>query len=101
VGAAESAPVIPPQRRGSTASSGLWQRRSKEHQIPVIAVEPGFTMTERTRIILPQNNVDISRTHPMEVPVRTVLHLCTCGNPMTYSGQVVIAADFVKEHRLL
>ena len=73
----------------------------KEHQIPVIAVEPGFTMTERTRIILPKNNVDISRTHPMDVPVRTILNLCTCDNPMAYSGKVIIAADFVKEHHLL
>ncbi|MGO9056789.1 MAG: SDR family NAD(P)-dependent oxidoreductase [Candidatus Binataceae bacterium] len=73
----------------------------KEHRIPVIAVEPGFTMTERTSIILPQNNVDISKAHPMEVPVRTMHYLCTCDDPMAYSGQVVIAADFVRKHHLL
>ena len=37
----------------------------------------------------------------MEIPVKTVRYLCTCDNPMDYTGQVVIAADFVKQHRLL
>ncbi len=73
----------------------------KEHRIPVIAVEPGFTLTERTGIILPRNNVDISRAHSMEVPVRAVHYLCTCDDPMAYSGEVVIAADLVREHHLL
>lgn len=73
----------------------------EEHRIPVIALEPGFTLTERTSIILPRHNVDISRTHPMEVPVNAVHYLCTCENPMTYSGKVVIAAELVKQRRLL
>jgi NAD(P)-dependent dehydrogenase (short-subunit alcohol dehydrogenase family) len=63
----------------------------KEYRIPVIAVEPGFTVTERTAIIFPQNNMDFSKAHSMEVPVRTVMHLCTCADPMAYSGQVVTA----------
>jgi 3-oxoacyl-[acyl-carrier protein] reductase len=73
----------------------------KEHPIPVIAVEPGFTMTERTGIIFPRNNMDFSRAHPMEVPVNAVAHLCTCAEPMKYSGQVIIAADFAREHGLV
>jgi len=73
----------------------------REHRIAVIAVEPGFTATERTAIIFPQNNMDFSRAHSIEVPVRTVLHLCTCADPMAYSGQVIVAAEFAQEHRLL
>ncbi len=73
----------------------------KEHRIAVIAVEPGFTVTERTAIIFPQKNMDFSAAHSMEVPVRTVLHLCTCADPMAYSGEVIIAAQFAKEHRLV
>ncbi len=72
-----------------------------EHRIPVIAVEPGFTVTERTAIIFPQNNMDFSGAHSMEVPVRTVMHLCTCADPTAYSGQVVVAAEFAREHRLI
>lgn len=73
----------------------------KEHRIPVIAVEPGFTVTERTTIIFPQNNMDFSRAHSMEVPVRSILHLCTCNDPMPYSGQVVLAAELARENHLL
>ena len=72
-----------------------------EYNIPIIAVEPGFTLTERSQIILPQNNTDISRAHPMEIAVKTVRYLCICDHPMDYTGQVVIAADFVKQHRPL
>ncbi len=73
----------------------------REHRIPIIAVEPGFTVTERTTIIFPQNNMDFSRAHSMEVPVRTVLHLCTCADPIAYSGQVIVAAEFAKQRKLL
>jgi NAD(P)-dependent dehydrogenase (short-subunit alcohol dehydrogenase family) len=73
----------------------------KEHRIPVIAVEPGFTVTERTSIIFPQNNMDFSKAQPMEVPVRAVLHLCSCDDPMAYSGQVITAAEYAREHRLV
>ena len=73
----------------------------KEHRIPVIAVEPGFTMTERTAIIFPQKNMDTSGAHSMEVPVRSVLHLCTSADPMAYSGQVIVAAEFARQNRLL
>jgi NAD(P)-dependent dehydrogenase (short-subunit alcohol dehydrogenase family) len=72
-----------------------------EYRIPVIAVEPGFTVTERTAIIFPQNNMDFSGGHSMEVPVRTVMHLCTCADPMAYSGQIVAAAEFASAHHLL
>lgn len=72
-----------------------------EYNIPIIAVEPGFTLTERSQIILPQNNSDISRAHPMEIAVKTVRYLCICDHPMDYTGQVVIAAHFVKQHHLL
>jgi NAD(P)-dependent dehydrogenase (short-subunit alcohol dehydrogenase family) len=72
-----------------------------EHRIAIIAVEPGLTMTERTAIVFPQNNMDLSGAHSIQVPVRTVLKLCTCDDPMAYSGKVVAAAQFAREHGLL
>jgi hypothetical protein len=57
-------------------------------------------MTERTAINFPQNNMDLSGAHSIDVPVRAVLHLCTCPDPMAYSGQVIVAADFARENRL-
>jgi hypothetical protein len=37
----------------------------------------------------------------MAVPAKTVHYLCTCNNPMEYTGKVLVAADFVKERGLL
>ena len=73
----------------------------REHRIPVIAVEPGFTMTERTSIIFPRNNMDTSGAQSMEIPVRSVLHLCASADPMIYSGQVVAAAGYARQHHLV
>jgi NAD(P)-dependent dehydrogenase (short-subunit alcohol dehydrogenase family) len=73
----------------------------KEHRIPVIAFEPGFTITERTSIIFPQHNMDFSKAQSIDVPIRAVMHLCSCDDPMAYSGQVLIAADYAREHRLV
>jgi NAD(P)-dependent dehydrogenase (short-subunit alcohol dehydrogenase family) len=73
----------------------------REHQIPVIAVEPGFTVTERTAIIFPRNNMDFSAAQSMEIPVRAVVELSTCEDPMAYTGQVIIAADFTRERGLV
>jgi len=80
------------------------QAISKEFKgdgIPVIAVDPGFTLTERAEVAVSQWGFDIKQAHPMAVPVKTVHHLCTCAHPMQYTGKVLVAADFVKEHRLL
>jgi NAD(P)-dependent dehydrogenase (short-subunit alcohol dehydrogenase family) len=73
----------------------------KDQRIPVVAVDPGFTLTERAERAVSQWGFDLSQAHPMAVPAKTVHHICTCENPMQYTGKVLVAADFVKEHRLL
>jgi citronellol/citronellal dehydrogenase len=94
-------PAYPAAKAGLNRFVSALAAEIREHRIPVIAVEPGFTMTERTAIVFPQHDMDLSGAHSMEVPVRTVLHLCTCDDPMAYSGQVVAAARFAREHHLL
>ena len=73
----------------------------KDQSIAVIAVDPGFTLTERAERAVSQWGFDLSQAHPMAVPAKTVHHVCTCDNPMQYTGKVLVAANFVKEHRLL
>lgn len=76
----------------------------RPHNVAVIAVDPGFTLSEHVS----EGAVDdvyqgwpIDWAHPIEVPANTVRHLCTASDPMAFSGQVVVAADYVKEHGLL
>ena len=58
-------------------------------------------LIERAEIAVSQWGFDLSRAHPMAVPAKTVHYLCTCNNPMEYTGKVLVAADFVKERGLL
>lgn len=93
-------PAYPAAKAGLNRFVRALAAEMKEHRIAIVAVEPGFTVTERTAIIFPEKNMDFSAAHSMEVPVRTVVHLCA-GDPMKHSGQVVIAARYAREHRLL
>lgn len=76
----------------------------RPHNVAVIAVDPGFTLSEHV-IEGQKDNVyhgwPLEWAHGIEVPAKTVRHICTSGDPMAYAGQVVVAADFVKEHSLL
>jgi NAD(P)-dependent dehydrogenase (short-subunit alcohol dehydrogenase family) len=79
------------------------EKELRPHNVAVIAVDPGFTLSEHV-----QEGADdgmyhgwpIEWAHGIEVPAKTVRYLCTSGDPMAYSGKVVVAADFVKEHGL-
>ncbi len=70
----------------------------RPHNIPVIAVDPGFTRTPSTEA---RHGPKVEQAHSVDVPARTMLHLCTCPDPMWFSGKVVVAQDFVREHALL
>jgi NAD(P)-dependent dehydrogenase (short-subunit alcohol dehydrogenase family) len=72
--------------------------------VAVIAVDPGFTLSEHVREGAEgdmYHGWPLEWAHGVEVPARTVRHLCTTGDPMAWSGKVVVAADFVKEHGLV
>jgi NAD(P)-dependent dehydrogenase (short-subunit alcohol dehydrogenase family) len=93
-------PAYPSAKAGLNRFVRALAAEIAEHRIAVVAIEPGFTVTERTAIIFPEKNMDFSAAHSMEVPVRAVVHLCA-HDPMKYSGQVVIAARYAREYRLL
>lgn len=76
----------------------------RPHNIAVIAVDPGFTLSEHVRegaIGDEYHGWPLEWAHGVEVPAKTVRYLCTSRDPMSYSGQVLVAADFVKEHGLV
>jgi citronellol/citronellal dehydrogenase len=94
-------PAYPAAKAGLNRFVRALAAETREHRIAVIALEPGFTLTERTAILFPQKNMDFSAAHSMETPVRTILHLCASADAMAYSGEVVIAAEYAQQHRLL
>jgi NAD(P)-dependent dehydrogenase (short-subunit alcohol dehydrogenase family) len=68
--------------------------------IAISSVDPGFTRTELVDLMGERGMVVPEAAVPMEVPTKTVVYLITCDDPMSYTGQVFRAADFVEEHSL-
>ncbi|MDG2001982.1 MAG: SDR family NAD(P)-dependent oxidoreductase [Novosphingobium sp.] len=80
------------------------EKELRPHNVAVVAVDPGFTLSEHvTEGAVDQvyNGWPLEWAHGIEVPATTVRELCCASDPMAFSGQVVVAADYVKEHGLL
>lgn len=67
--------------------------------IAVMMVDPGSTRTELVELMSGAGDVEGS-AGPIDVPVKAVIHMITCDDPMQFSGQSFYAAEFVREHRL-
>jgi NAD(P)-dependent dehydrogenase (short-subunit alcohol dehydrogenase family) len=59
--------------------------------IAVVALDPGFTMTERMGVLQEQGLMVADGAHPMAVPVQTMVEIITSDTPMANSGQVLRA----------
>jgi len=72
----------------------------RELGITIVAVDPGFTRTELVELMADHGMVDPSAAVPMDVPVKTVLHVISSDTPQQFAGQILRAAAFVAEHAL-
>jgi NAD(P)-dependent dehydrogenase (short-subunit alcohol dehydrogenase family) len=80
------------------------EKEVRPHNVAVIAVDPGFTLAEHVRegaVGSIYQGWDIKYAHGVEVPARTIRYLSTCPDPMWYSGKLVVAEEFVREHNLV
>jgi len=69
----------------------------RELGVAVVNVDPGFTRTELVDLMGERGTVDADAAVPMEVPMKTVVHVITSDDPMQYTGQILRAAAFVEE----
>jgi NAD(P)-dependent dehydrogenase (short-subunit alcohol dehydrogenase family) len=75
----------------------------RRDNIAVIGLDPGFIFSEHVevgRVGHDYQGWDSRLALPMDVPAETARYLCTCRDPMWYSGKNVRAAEFVQEHCL-
>ena len=72
----------------------------RDMAIAVVMVDPGFTRTELVDLMGEKGLVDADAAVPIEVPVKTVVHVITCDDPMRYSGEILRAAAFVRDNNL-
>ncbi len=72
-------------------------KETREYNIPVIALDPGPTRTERVSLQTASYGIDTSGFHSMDVPAAALEYLCCkCPHPMQYTGWVVVAEELVK-----
>lgn len=67
------------------------------HGIAVVAVHPGFILTERLAAN-PRDGMDLSRAGPATGPAKVVAHIAR--DPMRYTGEIISAGAFLAEHDL-
>ncbi len=73
----------------------------REYNIAVILVDPGFALTERIEVeSRGLGGIDTSRAQSPDVPAKVVRYLCTCPNPMFFTGKTIYSGPFVEEHNL-
>jgi NAD(P)-dependent dehydrogenase (short-subunit alcohol dehydrogenase family) len=68
-----------------------------EHGIAVIALEPGFVLTETMAATFAAGGVTETAAIPPSVPAAAIAHLCTSDDPMRYTGGVVSGPALVDE----
>lgn len=62
-----------------------------QHNIAVIAIDPGPTRTELADLVSERGFVLPADMHPMEIPVAKVMEVVTSANPLAYAGAIVRA----------
>jgi NAD(P)-dependent dehydrogenase (short-subunit alcohol dehydrogenase family) len=68
--------------------------------IAIVGVDPGFTRTELVELMGERGLLDPETAVPIEVPMKTVLHLITSDDAMSYTGEILRADAFVREQGL-
>jgi NAD(P)-dependent dehydrogenase (short-subunit alcohol dehydrogenase family) len=77
-------------------STGMAQELYNKN-IAVIALYPGFVLTERVQT-RPRAGMDLSRGVPLSQPAKVVALLAR--EPMRYTGEVIVAGEFVKANNI-
>lgn len=71
------------------------------YRIAVIAVDPGFVLTETMAATFSRTGVTETKAISPLVPASAIAHLATCPDPMAYSGRIVNGPELVAQLGLL
>ena len=67
-----------------------------EHRIAVVTVEPGFVLTETMAATFTQTGVTDTDAIPTDRARSAIAYLCTCDDPMRYTGEIVAVLRWSK-----
>lgn len=97
-GLPENGPAYGASKAALNRMTNVIASEGAPHNIAVIAVEPGFVLTETMAATLGPEAVAETTAISTSIPADVIAYLCSCNHPMQYSGQVVQAEDL---HRRL
>ncbi len=99
----EGAPGVayPVSKAGIERLTSALAKEFRPFNIAIIALDPGFTMTEAVQAMASDRRLTATNAHPLDVPARAVAYLASCDDRMKYSGQTLRAEDLVRDHNLL
>ncbi len=76
-------------------------KETAEHNVAVLNLDPGHTLTERHTDTQGGNvsnvNIDRSDTHGVWIPAKAAAYIATCANPIAFNGKSINAKPFVEE----
>jgi len=93
----ENGPAYGASKAALNRMANVIAQEGLEHRIAVINVEPGFVLTETMAATFAANGVTETAAIPPEVPAAAIAFLCTCDDPMRYTGEVISAPALVEE----
>jgi NAD(P)-dependent dehydrogenase (short-subunit alcohol dehydrogenase family) len=91
LGLLENGPAYGASKAALDRMANVIAAEGATHRIAVVNVDPGFVLTETMAATLGPEAVATTTAIPMTVPAAIVEHLCTCPEPMTFSGTIVHA----------
>ncbi len=96
-GLPENGPAYGASKAALNRMTNVVAQEGLEHRIAVIAVEPGFVLTETMAATFAAGGVAETTAIPPAVPASAIAYLCTCDDPMRYTGEIVSAPALVAE----
>jgi NAD(P)-dependent dehydrogenase (short-subunit alcohol dehydrogenase family) len=76
----------------------------KQYGVAVVGLDPGWTLSEHVQVEVVGNEfrgMDIDMSVPMTVPAKAAAYLCSCDDPMKYTGLDLKASDLALQHELV
>jgi len=93
----EIGPAYPASKAALDRMANAIAADGAPHGIAVVNVAPGRVMTETLAATLEATGLVDEDAISADVPVSAVVELCTCADPMRYSGTVIDAEAFVSQ----
>jgi 7-alpha-hydroxysteroid dehydrogenase len=94
-GLRENGPAYGASKAALNRMANVAAQEGLPHRIAVIGVEPGFVLTETMAATLARTGVAPSGAISPVVPAAAIAYLCTCDDPLRYTGEIVSAPELV------